>query len=83
MSLPMGQSRRWSLVEAAINVLVGFLVALATQLAVFPLFGLSVSLGENLSISGIFTVVSIVRSYCLRRAFNWWHLRAWKERKKP
>lgn len=59
-----------SLVEAGANVAVGFLVALATQLVVFPVFGLEATLGQNLAIGGVFTAVSVVRSYLLRRAFE-------------
>jgi hypothetical protein len=66
----MSQSRRGSLIEAVVNVLVGYWVAIATQLAVFPLFGLHASMHDNLAIGGIFTVVSLVRSYVLRRCFN-------------
>jgi hypothetical protein len=66
----MKQSRLMSLVESLANVLVGYGVAVATQLAVFPLFGLAVTVTENLLIGLIFTVVSIVRSYALRRGFE-------------
>ena len=59
-----------SLVEAVTNVLVGYGVAVATQWAVFPLFGLHVTLQENLVIGLVFTAVSLVRSYVLRRAFE-------------
>jgi hypothetical protein len=59
-----------SLVEAVANVLVGYGVAVATQVLVFPLFGIATSLPENLVIGGVFTVVSIFRSYLLRRAFE-------------
>jgi len=48
----------------------GYGVAVATQMAVFPLFGLAVTITENLLIGLIFTVVSIVRSYALRRGFE-------------
>jgi hypothetical protein len=34
------------------------------------MFGYDVKLGENLIIVTIFTVVSIIRSYTLRRVFN-------------
>ena len=64
------QSRRMSLVEAVANVGVGFLVALLTQIIVFPLFGLNVSLGENFAIGCLFTIASIARSYVLRRVFE-------------
>jgi hypothetical protein len=66
----MKQSRRMSLVEAVANVGVGFVVALLTQIIVFPLFSLEVSLGENLAIGGLFTLASIARSYTLRRTFE-------------
>jgi hypothetical protein len=66
----MKQSRLMSLVESLVNVLVGYGVAVATQMAVFPRFGLAVTLTENLLIGLIFTVVSIVRSYALRRGFE-------------
>ena len=64
------QSRWMSLLEAITNISVGYGVAVLTQVLVFPLFGLSVSLGENLGIGAVFTVISLVRSFVLRRAFN-------------
>ena len=66
----MRQSRRMSLVEAVTNVVVGFAVALLTQIIVFPVFDLEVTLGENLAISGLFTLASICRSFVLRRVFE-------------
>ena len=66
----MKQSRLMSLVESLANVLVGYVVAVVTQMAVFPLFGLAVTVTENLLIGLIFTVVSIMRSYALRRGFE-------------
>jgi membrane protein CcdC involved in cytochrome C biogenesis len=66
----MKQSRLMSLVESLANVLVGYGVAVATQMVVFPLFGLAVTVFENLLIGLIFTVVSIMRSYMLRRSFE-------------
>lgn len=67
----MKQSRVMSLVEALINVAVGFGLAVLTQMMIFPLFGLGVSLVQNLQIGAIFTAVSILRSYALRRLFEW------------
>ncbi|WP_242442657.1 hypothetical protein [Magnetospirillum sp. 15-1] len=59
-----------SLVEAAANVVIGYGIAVATQVVVFPHFGLHASLSDNLAIGGVFTAVSIIRSYTLRRAFE-------------
>ena len=52
------------------NVLIGYGVAVATQMLVFPLFGLHATLQENLLIGLIFTAVSLIRSYLLRRVFE-------------
>ena len=64
------QSRRMSALEAAVNVLVGYVVALAAQAVIFPLFGFHATLGQNAAIGVLFTLVSLVRSYCLRRFFE-------------
>jgi hypothetical protein len=64
------QSRAMSLVEAVANVLVGYGVAVASQMIVFPRFGFYATLDQNLAIGSIFTVVSLIRSYTLRRIFN-------------
>lgn len=66
----MKQSRLMSLAESLANVLVGYGVAVLTQLLVFPLFGLVVTVTENMMIGLIFTAVSIFRSYALRRSFE-------------
>ena len=79
----MSQSRRASAIEAVVNVLVGYWVAVAAQAAIFPLFGLYVSHAEHMAIAGLFTVVSLVRSYFLRRAFNWVTRRAIAKQSTP
>lgn len=66
----MTQSRRLSLVEAITNVAVGYVLAVITQIMVFPWFGIHPSLGENLAIGSIFTGISLLRSYALRRLFE-------------
>lgn len=65
-----GQSRSHSLIEALINVAIGYGVSVITTIIVFPLFGLNISLRDNMAIALIFTLVSIIRSYLLRRFFN-------------
>jgi hypothetical protein len=52
-----------SFVEAIANVVVGFLLAVLTQIVVFPLLGLRASVADNLALGAIFTAVSIVRSF--------------------
>lgn len=67
----MTQSRRLSLIEAVTNVVVGYALAVLTQILVFPWFDLNPSLSENLALGLVFTVISLVRSYALRRLFTW------------
>ena len=59
-----------SMVEAATNVIVGYVLAIATQIVVFPWFGLEAALGEHLTIGMAFVGVSMARSYLLRRLFE-------------
>lgn len=64
------QSKKFSLIESVSNVIIGYLVALISQLLVFPLFKINVSLKTNIYIGLWFTGISIGRSYILRRIFN-------------
>ncbi|MCC5993924.1 MAG: hypothetical protein JJT99_15530 [Rhodobacteraceae bacterium] len=64
------QSRRMSLIEAVTNVALGYVLAVATQILVFPWFGLHASLGDNLALGAVFVGISLLRSYALRRLFE-------------
>lgn len=66
----MTQSKTQSLNETVISTIIGLLVSLLTQIIVFPLYGLEVKFNQNVQITIIFTLVSIVRGYCVRRYFN-------------
>lgn len=64
------QSKKRSFIEAVTNVLVGYLVAVISNLIVLPLFGYQVSLFDGFAIGVVFTVISLIRSYVIRRLFN-------------
>jgi hypothetical protein len=66
----MKQSRLMSLAESFANVIVGYGVAVVTQILIFPVFGLQTTLGQNLAMGGVFTIVSLARSFLLRRLFE-------------
>jgi hypothetical protein len=70
VSLRPSQTRRASFAEAAANVVAGYLLALLTQRLAYPLFGIHTTLGVDSAIAAIFTLVSLVRSYVLRRLFE-------------
>ena len=66
----MKQSRTMSLVEAGTNVVIGYVLAIATQIVVFPWFGIETGLTEHLTIGLAFVGVSLMRGYFLRRLFE-------------
>ena len=68
----MPQCRRLSLLEAMTNVVVGYMLAVLTQMIVFPWFGLTVSLQDNFAIGAAFVGVSLIRGYALRCVFERW-----------
>ena len=66
----MSQSRTMSLLESATNSVVAFAISLVAQCVMMPLFGIETTFAQNLGIVSAFTVISITRSYLLRRLFN-------------
>lgn len=66
----MSQTKRHSLIEALFNVLIGYGISCAANMVVMPMYGYQISTSEAMSMGLIFTVISIVRSYALRRLFN-------------
>ena len=68
--ITMNQTRIGSLIESVMNIIIGYGVALASQIILFPMFGIHVSLTTNLWIGLWFTIISLVRSYIIRRWFN-------------
>lgn len=72
-SLPSGQSRTHSLLEAFTNVAAGFGVSTAANYLILPSYGCAAGLWPAVEIGLIFTLISFARSYILRRAFNLWY----------
>jgi uncharacterized membrane protein (DUF485 family) len=66
----ISQSRKESLIEACINVGIGFCVSFMVQIITFPVFGIHVSMGTHIGVITVFTITSILRSYVIRRWFN-------------
>lgn len=66
----MKQSKLESFVEAKVNMLVGMLVSYILGLIVYPIFGFNVTHTQNLTITVIFTLASLIRTYAIRRIFN-------------
>lgn len=66
----MTQSRKMSLVETCANTTLGFLTSYVTWEILSRVFDTGLSVKENLFITCVFTVVSLLRGYLVRRVFN-------------
>ena len=61
-----------SLIESVANTGAGFLVSLLIQITLFSLMGIETTTTQNLTLSGVFTLASLVRGYLMRRLFLIW-----------
>lgn len=66
----MTQSKKHSLLESFWNIFIGYIIALVSQIIIFPFFGVNIPLSDNILIGLWFTAISLVRSYVIRRWFN-------------
>ena len=64
------QTRFESFKESVVNIVIGYVIAFISQIVIFPIVGVKVSLSQNLEIGLYFTAVSLIRSYMIRRYFN-------------
>lgn len=66
----MRQTKLGSFIEACINILIGFSINYVMNLLILPLFGFHISLTDNLLMGLLYTIVSVARSYVVRRWFE-------------
>jgi hypothetical protein len=66
----MSQTKLGSFAEAWANIAVGFGINFFANLAIPPLFGFDITAHQAFWVGVIFTGISLVRSYVLRRWFN-------------
>ena len=66
----MTQSRLESLIETVINTSLGFVINYCANLVILPLFGFHITTGANFIMGLLYTVISVARSYAVRRWFN-------------
>ena len=67
------QTKKLSLIESITSTLIGFTVSLLVQIVIYPIMNIPVTIVQNLTITFVFTAVSIIRSYFVRRFFNRLH----------
>ena len=66
------QTRSMSLVESIANTGAGFALSLLIQISLFYLMSIETTTTQNLLMSGVFTLASLVRGYLMRRLFLHW-----------
>lgn len=71
----MKQSKRMSLLESTINIGVGFGISLGAQMVFLPMLGVPINHAQNFAFACIMTVISLARSFLLRRLFEALHIR--------
>lgn len=66
----MNQTRLGSLIEVCLNILIGFSINWIANIYILPLYGFAITGGQAFSMGLIFTVISVIRGYVIRRWFN-------------
>jgi hypothetical protein len=66
----MAQTKKKSLIESITNTIVGLVTSFCIQIIIYPILDIEVSIGQNVLITFVFFVASIVRGYFVRRLFN-------------
>ena len=64
------QTKKQSLIESITNVAIGYIVAVISNAAILPLFGVNLAFSDSMLIAVWFTVISVIRGYAVRRWFN-------------
>lgn len=64
------QTKWGSFFEAWANIFVGFSINWIANMLILPLFGFAITGRQAFNVGLIFTAISLVRSYFLRRIFN-------------
>jgi len=64
------QSKKLSIIEAISNTIIGLLTSFIIQLIIYPILNIEVSINQNIIITIVFFIASIIRGYLVRRLFN-------------
>lgn len=73
--MAQGQSRKMSAAESAVSVIAGYIITVAIQYWIYPMFGISIPATEALIISLIIVIAAFAKNFSIRRLFNFIHLK--------
>lgn len=65
-----GQSRRQAIIEAWTNIVIGFSINYVVNIFLLPLVGAKMTAANNLWLGCVYTAISMLRQYTIRRWFN-------------
>ena len=66
----MNQTKIHSIIESLTQTIIGLITSIIVQVIIYPLMGIPVTFKQNLIITAVFFIVSIIRGYIVRRYFN-------------
>lgn len=64
------QKKKHSFIEVAAGTIIGLLTSFVIQLIIYPALKIEVKINQNIIITIVFFITSIVRGYLVRRLFN-------------
>lgn len=64
------QTKTMSFIESWTNIVIGYTINFIANAIILPFFVEDFTISDNLIIGIFYTLISLVRSYCIRRWFN-------------
>jgi hypothetical protein len=64
------QTKKKSIIESLVNTISGLIIGLSIQLLMYPILEIEVTIQQNLLLTSVFFIVSVIRGYIIRRIFN-------------
>ena len=68
--MKISQSKRTSFIEAIVNTFVGFMTTLIMSPLIYWICDVKINAGQVTGVTVLFTIVSVLRNYIIRRWFN-------------
>jgi hypothetical protein len=66
----MKQTKKLSFMESLTQTVIGLVTSFMIQIVIYPILNIEVSLNQNIIITLVFFIASIIRGYIVRRLFN-------------
>jgi len=66
----MNQTKKLSIIESVTQTIIGLVTSIVIQLILYPVLNIPVTFSQNLIITFVFFITSIIRGYLVRRYFN-------------